>query len=384
MALHIGLGDRGRARRWRIDLSAVPVEAHQAGSRFGGLLLIVFALLWGGLPTIGLYSALQSAEMGADSAIFLLFPLIGLGIFLLGVRALVWRRTLAFDGQAFTVSERGITGQKTWTEPLTAFDGVLRSTRKVRTRRSSYTLYLIDLVHPDPVRSINLYSDTRESGFRAKWEEYARQLNLPALEQGEGGVLRREATDLDKSLGELLREGKVEVDYDAMARPAEGLAVDVEGDTVVITRTGPKNPWWGSLLAVSFPLIFVGVGFFAPDVDPLGRVVFAGAGILFELLFLAGVYDDLTSRARLRIGPGEVQSSKVKAAGEVSRKTIPAAEVESVHVGKKQNEWRPAVIIASDRETVRFGGGLPRPSLDFVCNTIMAKIAEAGRRGIRR
>lgn len=380
MGISINLQGRGRGRRWRIDLSSPPVVAHKAGSRLGATFLILFALFWGGAPAVGLYSTVRSGDIGPEIAILLIFPIFGVAIFLFGIHNWLWRRSVTYDGHAFTVTERGLRGEKSWTEPLSAYDGVMRSTRRVKTRNSSYTLYMVDLVHPDSDRKINLYTDTSETGFRGIWESYARQLRLPAFDQGEGGMVRREAADLDKSVGELIAEGKIDIDYDALARPASGLAFDIEGDTIVITRTGPQNSWPASLMAVLFPLIFVGVGFFAPGLDLVGRVIFGGMGLLFELLFAIGVYKDLTTRERLRVGPDGLRASRAGPRGESERKHIPDDEIEAITVKRKENRWRPAVEISGDRETLRFGRGLPRNSLDFVMHTILAKIAETGRR----
>jgi len=381
MAISINLGGgRGRGKRWRIDLSSPPVEAHQTGSKAGAVFLILFALVWGGFPVVGLFSVLQSGDVGPELFIFLIFPVIGVGILLFGIHNFLWRRAIAFDGQSFTVTESGLKGTKSWTEPLAAYEGVMRNTRRVKTKNSSYTLYMIDLVHPDPDRKINLFTDTADSGFRGRWEQLARELNLPAFEQGEGGMVRRDSGDLDKSVGELIQEGKVDIDYDALSRPATGLAVDIDGDTIAITRTGPQNPWWGSLIAVLFPLIFVGVGFFVSDLGLFGRIIFGGMGLLFEVLFVIGVYQDLTTRARLRVGPDGVRVNKVGSRGENKGKFIPAAEIEAITMKRKDNGGRSSVVISSDRENLRFGVGLPRMSREFAMNTVLAKVAETERR----
>jgi hypothetical protein len=193
-------------------------------------------------------------------------------------------------------------------------------------------------------------------------------------------MVRRDSGDLDKSVGELIQEGKVDIDYDALSRPAAGLEVDIDGDTIAITRTGPQNPWWGSLIAVLFPLIFVGVGFFVSDLGLFGRVIFGGMGLLFEVLFVIGVYQDLTTRARLRVGPDGVRVNKVGSRGENKGKFIPAAEIEAVTMKRKDNGGRSSVVISSDRENLRFGVGLPRMSLEFAMNTVLAKVAETERR----
>lgn len=378
MAITINLG--GRGRRWEMDLSTLPVERVKTGSRALGVFLVVFALIWGGLPLLGLASELRAGRFGTETLLFLIFPVIGVGLLLFGVHSLIWRRRIAFDGSAFTVAEHGLRGTRQWREPLSAYQGVMRHTRHVRTKNSSYTLYMIDLVHPDSDRKINLYTDTRKGGFREKWEEFSRRLALPALEEGEGGVVRREAADLDKSVGELIAEGKVEIDFDILARPAKGVAASFEGDVVVLTRTGPVNPWWGSLIAVLFPLIFVGVAVFAPDMPWFKRYLFGGVGALFEVVFVIGVVTDILSRQRLRVGPAGVLVNRAYSGRETGGKRIDAAGIETVTIARKSNGSRPALAIAGDRETLTFGRGLPRRSLEFAMNTVLAKIAETGRR----
>lgn len=373
--MRIRLG-RTPVQRWRLDLESLPVVATQSGSRFLAIAIIVFAMVWGGFPVFGLVSVLQAGRAGPETALFLVFPLAGVGLVLYGIHRLLWRRSVAFDGSAFTVAERGLFGLRKWTEPLSAYQGVMRRTRHVRTRNRNYTLYMVDLLHRDEDRSINLYTDTTERGFRNAWEDYARRLHLPAFEEGEGGVVRREAGDLDKSVGELIREGKVEIDYETLSHRAKGLAVDFQGDTVVVTRTGPANPWWGSLLAVIFPLVFVAVALFVPDLPMFGRLLFCGMGALFELVFAIGVLRDLTSRQRLRIGPDGVAVSRVSSSGETARQEISAADVESVSIAQGSDGWRHEVVLAGDSSTLRFGKGLPRTSVDFVLNAILAKFAE--------
>lgn len=378
MAITISLG--GRSRPWEMDLSTVPAEQVQTGSRVFGVFIVVFALFWGGAPILGFLSTLQSGGFGVESLLFLVFPVIGLGLLLFGVHSLVWRRRIAFDGTAFTVVEQRLKGTKAWREPLSAYQGVLRHTRRVRSRNRSYTLYMIDLVHPDGDRKINLYTATTETGFRGKWEAFARRLGLPALEAGAGGMVRRDAEDLDKPAGELIEEGKIEIDYDALARPAPGLAVSFEGDVAVLTRTGPVSPWWGSLGAVLIPLIFVGVAMWVPDMPTMSRYLFGGLSLLFEGLFVAGVLTDLLSRQRLRIGPAGVRVNRAYARSETAGKTLETEEIETVTLGGRSGGSRAAVLIAGDRETLAFGGGLPHGSLEYAMNAVLAKIAETRRR----
>ena len=378
MAIAINLG--GHGKRWELDLSAVPVERVQSGGRAFGVFLIVFALIWGGAPVFGLVSELQAGRYGPEILLFLIFPVVGVAVLLFGLHSLMWHRRIAFDGKVFTVAESGLKGTRRWSEPLSAYQGVMRHTRRVRTKNSSYTLYMIDLVHPDAARKINLYTARTERGFREKWESFARRLGLPALEMGEGGMVRREAEDLDKSAAQLVAEGKVEIDRDALLQPGDAISVRHEGDTVVLTRTRPVNPWWGWLLALLFPLVFVGVAIYAPDMPSPARLVLGAVGAVLEIAFAIGVATDLLSRQRLRVGPDGVQVNRAYARRETAGKSLASPEIETVMLAAKSDGARPALTIAGDRESLRFGRGLPRRSLDFALNTVLSKISESRRR----
>jgi len=233
----------GRGRQWELPIGERPVTVTRTGSTFGGLFMVVFALLWGGLPTMAL---IQNGLPGAgqpENWLFLIFPVIAIGILAFGLRQLLWRKTITLDDLFVTVEERGLFGTESWQEQLTAYRGVLSRSRRVKTKNSSYTLYLVDLLHDDSKRTINLYSARSKRDWRAKWEAYARWLKLPAVEQADGGVVARDVADLDKPVAALIREGKLEVDYGQLQERAEGLAVDIEGDALVVTRTGPELAW---------------------------------------------------------------------------------------------------------------------------------------------
>ncbi len=368
------------AQRFELDIGHLPVTARRTNSRVLGVFIVIFALVWGGFPTVGIFAILGDGQTFEPAMLmFFLFPAIGVGMLLYGIHLLVWRKTITLDRGSVAVVESGLRGTKEWREQLANYIGVLRRVRHVRTKNSSYTLYIIDLIHENESKTINLFTDLTEASHRAKWESYARALEMPALEQGQGGLLKRDAADLDKSVGELIKEGKVEVDFDALTRTARGLAVEIEGDSVVLTRTGPRYPWWGMLIAVAIPLVFVAVALLAPNMPLFMRIAFGGLGAIFEVAFIIGMIRELLSRQRLRVGPRQLWVSVVSPWGEKKGKPIPVGEVESVTIAGGSGNAMSAVVIASDTETLKFGAYLPRPSLDFVMNTVLAKLAEAER-----
>lgn len=113
---------------------------------------------------------------------------------------------------------------KSWTEPLANYDGVLwheetvsRHHRSGGKRRRNSVFQIIELRHNNNhARNLILYNAVETKGVRALWEQSARDFNLPALRNmGDGKILRREPEDLDKSLRQLGREGKLDCILDA-------------------------------------------------------------------------------------------------------------------------------------------------------------------------
>ena len=364
------------AKGIEFPLDRSPATLIRTGGRFLGGFLMVFALVWGGAPLIGLLSEPSAGRSAGETLLMLIFPAIGTGLFLFGLHTFLWRKEITIDKYFVAVVERGLKGRREWQETLDAYRGVLRRSRRVKTKNSSYTVYMVDLVHEDQDRTINLYSSRSEQGWRGKWEAYARHFRKPALEESADGMVAREAGDLDKPVGELMREGKIEVDLGALTEKAEGLAVDFEGDTIVITRTGPRNSLFGSVLALLFPLIFIYIGFFHDDGSQPVVYIFGVIGIFFQALTVILVAWDQVSRHRLRIGPRTLRLNQIGPWGETKGKTLPVEQIENVKIGREQGSGPTAVIASGDSGMIKFGTRLPRASLDFIHNTILAKIGK--------
>ena len=362
-------------RRVEFPLDQSPATLTKTGSRFMGGFIMLFALIWGGFPLMAALSD-QMDTSQAERLLIYLFPAIGTGLFLFGLHMFLWRKEITIDKYFVEVEESGLRGRKAWQETLDTYRGVLRRSRRVKTKNSSYTLYLIDLVHEEDDKTINLYSSTSEKGWRGKWEAYARHFRKPTLEQSEDGLVARDTEDLDKSVGELMQEGKIEVDHGALTQKAEGLAVDFEGETIVITRTGPRNSLIGSIFALLFPVIFIYIGFFYDDGPKPFLYIFGGVGVLFQVLVVICITWDQLSRHRLRIGPEEIRLNELGPWGETKGKRLRVDQVENIKVGREKGSGPTAVIVDGDAGMLKFGTRLPRASLDFVHNTILAKIGK--------
>jgi hypothetical protein len=358
-----------------VDLDRLPATVERSGSRFLGGFLILFALAWGGIPVVGLLGTKQQFEP-IEAAVLVIFTLAAIAIALFGLNEIVRRKVITFEGSRISVVQRGLRGTRSWRQPLSAYRGVKAHTRRVRRNKRSYTLYLVDLLHPEAERTVNLYTAASKRDWREKWEHYARRLNMPALEEGEDGLIERAAGDLDKSAADLVREGKIEIDHGALGTKAEGLGADIVGDSLVITRAGSRNHPLGWAFMVLFSGIFLYFGFVFEDTPGPVRWPVGGIGLFFAVGLVTGAIWDIVSRERLRVSSSEVRILSITRWGETRGRAIPASGVEGVKVVREPGQWRKSVVIGSDERALTFGQGLAEESLAFVRNSVLAKLVE--------
>lgn len=174
-------------------------------------------------------------DPGSDTLgwlITLTFGVIGLPI---GVVLMGQRDNIEIDRETVTVRQRVWRKRTTWSEPLANFHGVLRRVESRFGHNKRYRLYNVELLHPEEDKTLLLHKSQKEDGIRAFWETAARTFELPALEVGEQGIIGRQVADLDKSIQELAREGRLEDDFDASRAPPKGIAWRRDEDRLVVS-----------------------------------------------------------------------------------------------------------------------------------------------------
>lgn len=362
---------------WDFDLSRLPATGERTGGIFAGLFFIVFACLWGGIPTVALLqNGADILEQPAGFAAFL-FPIAAVGLILLGLHVVRFRKSITIDRYFVAVEQRGLFGTREWREPLSNYLGVLKRVERRSSRKSKRTYYIVDLKHrSDDKKTINLYTARSDRELREKWEQFARQLQVPALEQGADGPVVRQTEDLDKTVTELLDEGRIAVDRSALGAETEDVTISEEDGGVAITRKRPTTSLFGGLLAVTFPLIFVVVGFSIDDAFWWAGWIFGFVGVLFEVLFVAAVVWDRIARQRLVVTPDAIRRYEMLPWGETKGRSLPVSEIETIDLARRRDddERRLALHIVSDTRTLKFGAGLPRQTLETVRNTVLAKL----------
>ncbi len=367
---HIRMGQRV----WEFPLESLPARATKRAGKAAGVVIMAFGLFWVGFVLFSIFDIHQQRVDLPLALLALLFASLGCVIFAFGLHQYRWEQHIEIDGDIVWVKQRGLRGWTEWHAALQDFAGVVKYRKVVRRKKRTHSYYLIDLKHPEAKKTLNLYYSGSEADLRKKWEHYARTLGVPALEETAEGVISRAVDDLDKPISDLIREQKVSVDYDALRSKAKGLAVDIDGDSMTLTRTGMAHPWWGHLIFIGAPLVILYPLLFLTGDKDFG--VWFGTLFLVSILGVAfyALLHDLTHRDRLTIDARELRLSEITKNGEKPGATRALAEIEGVAIKVRTSQQPAHVVIATDRGDLKFGGYLPVKSLDFVVNAILAKI----------
>jgi hypothetical protein len=134
----------------------------------------------------------------------------GFGLFaaihvLLALSEVGYRREIAFTDTAVRVDVRSLFGRRRFEEPLSAYSGVLLraeqlADRGVGNQVSTKHYQIVELLHPDPSRSLPLWVEETTEPPRDVQERFAARLGLPALSPDVTGIAARRPDELDAAL----------------------------------------------------------------------------------------------------------------------------------------------------------------------------------------
>lgn len=187
----------------------------------------------------------------------------------------------------------------------------------------------------------------------------------PAIETDGSKVIKRNVEDLDKSVRELVKEGKVQVEFDPSKPPPPGLSLKVDGDVLELTVV-KKSYIAGFIL---FPLagVLMYLGFFVNSCPLFLGIVGAIFFVIFLWYFIV--------KDQIRISKDEIHIRQLTPWGPTIGSQIGSDAVETVRIGKENNQGRDSVWIETDAGNSKFGEGLSAESLQWLKNCIMRVIS---------
>lgn len=358
----------------KFNLEQLPPTHVEKGSKGLGIFLICFALFWGGIPTFALAKAIANGKFTPGLLFLLIFFAIGVALFIFGFNQFFSKTVTTIDSEKVSVKSKSLFGKKHWSEPLSNYEGIMsRSEYHSGGRdRTSYTLYIVELYHKDRDKRVDLYESRSDEGVRTIWEDCCRNLSLPAIEESSSGLIKRDVEDLDKSVRELAREGKVKMDFDPRQQPPAGITARVEGDVLALTVLKKRVSVPGALIGLivlSIPIYF---SFFEKKIP----IIFGVMGIAFIAIIILGTLWELITKPQIRIANDRINVIRLTPWGKTKGSQVAISEIEMVKVGKEDGQQqREAVIISTDSGELTVGEGLSRDALEWLKSCITRVIS---------
>lgn len=301
----------------------------------------------------------------------LLIALLGVSMLARGALSYLRRGETVITRDEVRVTEPGIFTRRSWSAPLDTFQGV-RWKKTVLPRsgdssgHKSY-MHVIDLAHPDSQVFVPLTIwTTSGEGPRKKWEDLARLLGLPAIDAREAEHRIRAAEDVDKSVRDLAREGKIETQWDNRPPPDRikvehiGDATDPGGQQIrLIMDERPFSPM------IAYPVAAV-FGLSAIFVFYQGRVLFAAFILLLVFVLLKVTRDAGNRMAHLTLTRQELTYQGLTSLDPV---TVPLDAIEAVKTGKG------VVLVETDTGDQKIAGNLPDEAITYVRDLVESALA---------
>ena len=209
-----------------LDISKLPCKEVDRYPLFNAVIFFLLALV---LIITGVYELFNGvrmseaelaklvSEQGRSASVVLMSPtlfdviliIMGVGLALTMISAAIKYKKIHFDGDFVRMVIRPAIGAKIHiTEPLYLYEGVRLRTEFLQFGLINKTKYIIELAHKDENKIIPLYISTSNKNLRKIWENYAKELRLPALANTDSGEVSKDYHDLDVPLKEMILKGK--------------------------------------------------------------------------------------------------------------------------------------------------------------------------------
>lgn len=362
---------------WKPVEANLPMRRRVAGNPIGGLIALVIGLPWlhySGTYLLGMW---RSSGFEVGQLLLELLVLGGLFVTLFGLSQLVYSEQYEIDDTAVTWKRTGLSGRRSWREPLDAYNGVLKDMQrhfKSEADASGYPnrmSYLLYLDHDDGARRVLLYESTNTLEYPSPdwdrlWRRYGELFRLPLLEKTSQGMTATATDDLDRLLVDRLAEGSVRIPAFDPAAPAlrAGLALHRQDDLRIVTIRPVTLLRSGAVFLLIAGLLFslaLYLGWFPDRMTALGLGSIIAAGAILYLLSMRKKFrhpDQVAVDANTlwyrRWDHGK---------GEWHTQSIPLRAIRRIVLARTTNRNElEQVVVESDKLTLEFGTRLPAAS----------------------
>ncbi len=362
---------------------SLPIIYKESGHPIGGFILILGGSIFGILLGWGLIEEMLDIGFEPAQLGILVVVLPGFAAFIAGF-FLFYKVVLSINSNTVNYEKKRLFFKNiAWSERLSEYDGILmektdHSQRGSGSSGQSYITYELTLRHANNRKhNVLLYTSRKPTGFREQSEKFSRLCNKPIFRNaGEGKFEVREVDQLDKQAAELVREGKVEVNFNEnRAFEFKNIMVTRKGEVLDISmlmRTGRAVPFFFFLVAglvLCLPLVIEHEA--AKKMLSFGLVASFGGvfGMIGVVVFLLTQVKEV-----LTVAPDRIKIRHVIMGKTFSKQSIPASQIEEVSIYQEKNKSMKQLHIAGDQGSIRVGQTLTDEEIEWIKNSILSTI----------
>ncbi len=307
--------------------------------------------------------------------------LIGLGIVLSLVFSYIRYKKIFFDGQKIQIIYRPVWGaKKAIKESIDNYEGVRFRIEFFQFGFMNKNKYIIELYHKNPQKTAPLYISTKSKNIRKIWEYYAQKLNKPTIILTDEGMVKRDVCDLNKSIKEMIKEGKFVNNYNDRDPLPPSIAYVRKRDKTVIKAR--KIFWDAYNLLFGLVLLVFGAILLCAAYNHEQAVEHFSSNVVFGLYGIGILVITASIFVLFRKDKIVVKKDKIVIVHKFmlfSRKKteIKKKDIEAVDVTINPATGRYYLSIISDERTAVFGKKIPIEDLRWVKKFLINEVVNS-------
>lgn len=367
---------------FKFDISKLPTRKTDRTSLIKSVLSAICGVALLALGIFEMFTFLKAEKNSGFSfftvEIFALIVIaIAIGVIINSIFSIIRYKKFAFDGEDFEITYKPSIGIKHHEKvALSGYIGVRLRVLFTQNNLFNKNRYIIDLYHEDASKIVPLYISTNGKNIRKIWESYASAFKLPAININERGIVKRDYTDLDKSIKELSDEGKLPFIAGGKYPAPQSLKID---DDLKSTSIEPSGLYWDTFsslflfIAICFALVLMFGGVYLTFT---GMSVPVKYWIIGALSLLASVYFStrLFSTCRIQLNDKEIIVYNIVCGNETKKTSIYTKDIEGIELNYNTAIDRYSLTLISDEKIISFGSRIPVNDLLWLRDFITRKL----------
>ena len=342
-------------------------------------IVATFAVIIGGI----LAGSGAITLVGAADAVGFAWPAVGAGLLVFGIWMFRSGVDVTLGRGSIRVRRRGLFSDQTFEDPMSDYKGVVQITTRYRRLGVHWgagspspaiedvIVQRIELAHPARGWTVPLFQSLSEHFPRAKWENYAKRFKLPLLIQDGGRLIERAPEDLDKTLKELARDGKL-AGPTTTGPPPWSFVVNSTNDMIDIAIRRPAVGWGWFALGCIPPAAILYAVFHAGNEVGLLRTLAVFSALMGPVVYVGFIRRHvLVYRDRIE---WMLRFPFFKSRG---TDAITLKEIEEVSVRKIAGDRKMSLLLSGNRRSLDIARGVRAGHLEWLRDLITNAIVTA-------